>query len=221
MNKFSVVANGITLDTYDNISVSFNYQIEDILNITKRTTNYSKTITIPGTPDNNKFFKSIFDVNVDTITFNPKTAIPSVVQIGEQVVLTGILQLLNVVVNQGQVDYEICIFGKLKNIIQEWGDYSLRNVDLSEYNHLRSIENITDSWDYTIQKFGNPISNLGTGEGYVYPYIIQGNHTDIYNRMYATCMFPSVYLKTILDKSFKLAGYTYTSNFFESEYFRR
>jgi hypothetical protein len=221
MNKFSVVANGITLDTYDNIGVSFNYQIEDILNITKRTTNYSKTIRIPGTPDNNKFFKSIFDVNVDTITFNPKTAIPSVVQIGEQVVLTGILQLLNVIVNQEQVDYEIVIFGKLKNIIQEWGDYSLRNIDLSEYNHLRSIENITDSWDYTIQKFGNPITNLGTGEGYVYPYIIQGNHTDIYNRMYATCMFPSVYLKTILDKSFQLAGYTYTSNFFESEYFRR
>lgn len=221
MNKFSVVAKGITLDTYNNIGVSINYQIEDILNITKRTTNYSKTITIPGTPDNNKFFKSIFDVNVDTITFNPKTAIPAVIQIGEQVIMTGILQLLNVVVIHGQVDYEIVIFGKLKNIIQEWGDYSLKNIDLSEYNHLRSIENITDSWDYTIQKFGNPITNLGTGEGYVYPYIIQGNHTDIYNRMYAMNMFPSVYLKTIIDKSFNLAGYTYTSKFFESEYFRK
>ena len=64
MNKFSVVANGITLDTYDNISVSFNYQIEDILNITKRTTNYSKTI-LYGNEDgrwfdhNNKFLKKL------------------------------------------------------------------------------------------------------------------------------------------------------------------
>jgi len=221
MNKFEVVANGITLDTYDKINVSINYQIEDILNITKRTTNYSKTITIPGTPHNNQFFKQIFDVNIDTITFNPKRAIPSVIRVGEQEVMNGVMMLLNVIVNQGQVDYEICVFGRLKNIIQEWGDYSLKNIDLSEYNHIRSIENITDSWDYTIQKFGNPITNLGTGEGYVYPYIVYGNHTDIYNRMYATCMFPSVYLKTIMDKSFELAGYTYTSKFFESEYFKK
>ena len=221
MNKFSVVANGVTLDTYDKIGVSINYQIEDILNITKRTTNYSKTITIPGTPHNNKFFKQIFDVNVDTITFNPKRAIPSVIRVGEQEVMNGVMMLLNININQNQVDYEICIFGKLKNIIQEWGDYTLKNIDLSEYNHLRSIENITDSWDYTIQKFGNPITNLNTGEGYVYPYIIYGNHTDIYDKMYASCMFPSVYLKTIIDKSFNLAGYTYTSNFFNSEYFRK
>ena len=32
MNRFVVIADGKTLDTYDNISVSFNYQIEDILN---------------------------------------------------------------------------------------------------------------------------------------------------------------------------------------------
>ena len=31
MNRFVVIADGKTLDTYDNISVSFNYQIEDIL----------------------------------------------------------------------------------------------------------------------------------------------------------------------------------------------
>ena len=221
MNKFEVVANGITLDTYDNIGVSINYQIEDILNITKRTTNFSKTITLPGTPDNNQFFKQIFDVNIDTITFNPKIAIPSVIRVGNQEVMNGVMMLLNVKINQRQVDYEVCIFGRLKNIIQEWGDYTLRNIDLSEYNHLRSIENITDSWEYTIQKFGSPITNLNSGEGYVYPYIIYGNHTDINNRMYASLMYPSVYLKTIIDKSFQLAGYTYTSEFFNSEYFKK
>ena len=221
MNRFVVIADGKTLDTYDNISVSFNYQIEDILNITKRTTNYSKTITLPGTTFNNQFFKQIFDVNIDTITFNPKKAIPAHIRIGEQEVMEGVLQLLNVVVNQKQVDYEIVIFGRLKNIIQEWGDYNIKNIDLSEYNHERSVENITDSWEYLIQRNGQQITNLGTGEGYVYPYIVYGNHSDIYNRMYATCMFPSVYLKTIIDKSFELAGYTYTSKFFNSEYFKK
>ena len=133
MNKFSVVANGLTLDTYDNIGVSINYQIEDILNITKRTTNYSKTITLPGTPDNNQFFKQIFDVNIDTISFNPKRAIPAVIRVGNQQLMSGVMMVLNINITQGQVDYDVCIFGKLKNIIQEWGDYSLKNIDLSEY----------------------------------------------------------------------------------------
>jgi hypothetical protein len=105
MNKFEVVANGITLDTYDNIGVSINYQIEDILNITKRTTNFSKTITLPGTPDNNKFFKQIFDVNIDTITFNPKLAIPSVIRVGNQEVMNGVMMLLNININQNNFVY--------------------------------------------------------------------------------------------------------------------
>ena len=59
MNNFQIVSNGQILDTYENISVSFNYQIEDILDITKRNTSFSKTISIPGTPFNNEFFKRL------------------------------------------------------------------------------------------------------------------------------------------------------------------
>ena len=99
MNKFQVIANGQILDTYDNLSVSMNYQVEDILDITKKTTNYSKTITLPGTPFNNKFFKQLFEVNIDTITFNPKKSIPSIIRVGESEVMKGSMQLLNIIVS--------------------------------------------------------------------------------------------------------------------------
>jgi len=221
MNKFSVVADGKQLDTYDNISVSFNYQIEDILDITKRTTNYSKTITLPGTPFNNKFFKQIFDVNIDTITFNVKKSIPAFIQIGEQNVMTGVLQLLNIIVNQNSVDYEIVIMGQLKNILNEFGELTIRNVDLSEFNHTRSKQTIQSSWNYDIYRNGSLINNSAGGLGYVYPYIIYGNNQDIAYRMYASDLFPSVYVKTVIDKMFDLVGYTYTSKFFNGDYFRK
>ena len=221
MNRFSVVADGKQLDTYDNIAVSFNYQIEDILDITKRTTNYSKTITLPGTPFNNKFFKQIFDVNIDTISFNVKKAIPAVIQIGEQNVMTGVLQLLNIIVNQDAVDYEVVIMGQLKNILNEFGELTLRNIDMSEYNHIRSKQNILDSWEYNVFRNGTLINNSGPGMGYVYPYIVYGNNQDISNRMYASDLFPSVYVKTAVDKMFDLVGYSYTSRFFNGEYFKK
>lgn len=221
MNKFTVLADGKQLDTYDNIAVSFNYQIEDILDITKRTTNYSKTITLPGTPFNNQFFKQIFDVNVDTISFNVKKSIPANINIGEQTVMTGVLQLLNIIVNQDAVDYEIVIMGQFKNVLNEFGELTLRNIDLSEYNHTRSKETIQSSWTYDIYRNGSLITNAEPGEGYVYPYIIYGNNQDTSNRMYASDLFPAVYLKTAIDKMFNLVGYTYTSRFFNGEYFRK
>lgn len=221
MNNFQIVSNGQILDTYDDISVSFNYQIEDILDISKRNASFSKTITIPGTPFNNEFFKRLFDVNVDTITFNPKKAIPTIIRIGEEQIMSGVLQLLNVNINNNQVDYEVVIVGQLKNILNEFGELTLRNIDLSEYNHARSKVNITKSWDYSIFVNGTQVDNHSPGQGYVYPYIIYGNNQDIYHNLYASNMFPAVYLKTCLDKMFNLVGYTYTSDFFNSEYFSK
>jgi hypothetical protein len=221
MNKFLVLADGKQLDTYDNIAVSFNYQIEDILDITKRTTNFSKTITLPGTPINNNFFKQIFDVNVDTISFNVKKSIPANINIGEQTVMTGVLQLLNIIVNQDAVDYEVVIMGQLKNILNEFGELTLRNIDMSEYNHIRSKEVIESSWVYDIYRNGSLINNSSGGEGYVYPYIVYGNNQNISNNMYASDLFPAVYLKSAVDKMFDLVGYTYTSRFFNNDYYKK
>ncbi len=63
-NQLQIIANGNYLDTYDNWDVALTYQIQDIVDITKKTTSFSKTILIPGTKTNNEFFQNIFDVNV-------------------------------------------------------------------------------------------------------------------------------------------------------------
>ena len=221
MNKFTIIANGKELDTYDNVNISFNYQIEDILDITKKKSNYSKTITLPGTSFNNNFFKQLFDVNIDNVTFNPKKAIPCVIQIGNSDIMSGNLQLLNVVSNQKQVDYEVVILGQLKNIMTQFDDYSLKNLDLSKWDHIRSQENIVSSWNYDVIEWNTLNSYSEPGNGYVYPYIIYGQHSDIYSHLYTSDIFPAFYLKTIIDEMFNFAGYTYTSKFFNSDYFKK
>lgn len=221
MNGFSIIADGQRLDTYEDIGISLNYQIDDILKIDKRNTNFSKTITIPGTSNNNKFFKQIFDVNINNINFNPNIRIPASITIGNNTVLIGNLQLNKINTKNEEVTYDVVIFGELKNIINEFGDFTLKNLDFSEYNHTRDKTTIQNSWDYTCKVNGVDTNLVNEGQGYIYPYIVNGNSTDIYDNVYIYDLFPSFYLKTYIDKMFEFAGFTYTSNFFNSDYFKK
>ena len=222
-NQLQIIANDTYLDTYDNWDVALTYQVLDIVDITKRTTSFSKTIIIPGTAKNNDFFQNIFDVNVDlaVTSYNPKISVPAQIRIGDQLVFDGNLQILQIIQNQKMVEYEIIITGILKNILYNFGDYYLTQLNLDEYNHTRSISAITNSWNYIIVKNGSTINTTGLGEGYVYPYIVNGNSQDIATTSYVADQYPAIYVKTIIDKMFQFAGYTYTSNFFNSDYFKK
>jgi hypothetical protein len=221
-NQFQIYANNTILDTYDDLELSLNYQITDITDITTRQTSFSKTIVIPGTKKNNKFFKNIFELNIDLSdsSYNPKVAIPCSVTIGDDEVFTGNMQLLKIIKNQRQVEYEIVITGILKNILYNFADYFLSDLDLSEYNHTRSKTTIADSWDYQIFKNGTSYDSTGLGEGYVYPFINYGNSSNIGTISNVYDQYPAVYVKTIVDKLFDYAGYSYTSKFFNSPYFK-
>jgi hypothetical protein len=184
MNQYKIIINEVELDTYEDDVISLNYQIDDILDITKRNANYSKTITLPGTSFNNKFFKQIFDVNIDNISFNPVVKLPATITIGDNTIMKGSLQLLNIIINQKSIEYEVVITGLLRNILIDITELSLRDIDLSEYNHIRNQPNIVNSWTYNIKSWGNNIQYGGPGNGYVYPYIINGNSSSIWNTLH-------------------------------------
>jgi len=221
-NQFQIYANNTLLDTYDDLELSLNYQITDITDITSRSTSFSKTIVIPGTNTNNEFFKNIFELNIDlsVSSYNPKVAIPCSISIGDDQVFVGNMQLLKVIKNQKLVEYEIIITGILKNILYNLGDYYLSDLDITEYNHTRNKTTIEDSWDYQITKNQASYDATGLGEGYVYPFINYGNSSNIGTTSYVYDQYPAVYVKTIMDKLFQYAGYSYTSSFFNTPYFK-
>ena len=51
--KLELVGSGF-LDMFDDVSISLNYSIADIAEPDKRQASYSKTISLPGTANNNK-----------------------------------------------------------------------------------------------------------------------------------------------------------------------
>ena len=218
--RYEIITPQGSLDVLYDYDISLNYSVNDILDLGKTKTSYSKTIILPGTSENNKFFKQIFEVNVDNISFNPKKKIPAIIKVGSNDLLDGYLQLLSININNKDIEYEVNIVGKLSNLFNNIGDLTLNSIDLSEYDHNRTLETVQNSWYYKIYKNDNLITSE-PGDGYVYPYIVRGTNLDIEKKMYVDETYPAIYYKTIIDKIFTGAGYTYTSKFLNSEYFKK
>jgi len=198
--------NGVNLGLSKDVAYSLTFSIADIREPDKRDANYSKTISVPSSKEANKFFKSAFEIDgYDNYNANLKTECSIIIDGLEQI--KGYLQLLSIEKIDKKYYYNVSIKGNVSNIFQSWGDQYLTDIDLSAYNHTYSKANIITSWGATV------------GDGYVYPLIDYGKTNgltyDVEN------FYPAIYVKTYIDKFFELAGYTYNSDFFDSDFFKR
>ena len=128
---YQIIANKTELDIYEDLGVALTMEIEDILSLNKRTTSWSKTIIIPGTPKNNKFFEKIFEVKIDLVAFNPVKKITTTMRAEDNQIFDGYMQLLDLVVEDGEVEYEIALTGVLSNFMTLLEGLYLRDIDLS------------------------------------------------------------------------------------------
>ena len=200
------------VDLLDDVPYSITYSVADIRQPDKRSGSFSKTIEIPGSATNNKLFEFIFNVNIATATFNPNLKCDAVLLQNGVEIFRGSLRLAQIhVFEKTQITYDIELYGNTKNIFDAMGNKYITDLDLSAYNHLRTAANIVASWTA-------PSSN-----GYVYPLInngLDGILSGAYPQWWNIHMFPWIYAKTIIDRIFTEAGYTYTSNFFNASLFK-
>ncbi len=220
INSYEIITEFGALDVNGTDSFEITKQIENILDISKRKTDFTKTINLPGTPFNNEFFKGIYSVNIDNKGFNPVKRIRAFIKCGTNVVMNGWLQLMDIKDDNGVISYDISIAGSLRNIYSSFDDYTLGALDFSEFNHTRNQTNIVDSWDYKIYKNGQQIQLGGPGTGYVYGYALNGNSQDVWDTWYTYDAYPQIYKYTVINKMFEFAGYTVTSKFLESDYYK-
>lgn len=224
-----VLIEGKRLDVFEGLDFSFNYSIADVRDPSKRNTEYSKTIQCPSTPNNDALFGHIYDVNISNpynanavntgLNYNPnKKAEARVVADGIEV-MSGVMQLRKITMNGTNYTYEVVFIGKLINIFSELEDKELNGlddngnpyIDFSDLDHQYDYGRITSSWTNT--------------SGYVYPMIDWGVNAPSFNsagqRRYTVTDFrPSVFLYDIIDRVFAYAGFTYTSTFFNSAFFK-
>jgi hypothetical protein len=220
---------GRRLDVFEGFDFSFNYGVADIRNPEKRSTEYSKTIKCPATKNNDSLFGHIYDVNISNnydantsninVNFNPnKKAEARVIADGVEV-MAGVVQLRKVMQKGHAYTYEVVFIGKLLNIFSVLGDKKLNDVDenalplidFSDLNHDYTYDNIVDSWAFN--------------QEYVYPMVDTASNFEFVasgSRVYRPTDFrPFFKLKSLIDRIFAFAGFTYTSSFLSGAVFSR
>lgn len=207
----------LSLDTYDVDPIQLNFNIADIKDISSRNSSYSKTIKIPETGHNRQIFNDIGDLNNEG-DFNPNLKTEAWVLVDSIVVFKGFLQLRNVITDleTGKRDYEIVIYAQNDNFFKEIGDSMLTDLDYSELNHIWNETNIVNSWTATTDN-----------QGYYYPLIDYGYNWNLGaingfqgNQVRVNKMYPATNVKYLWDKIFANAGYTYESEFIDSDVFK-
>ena len=199
--------NQISLDLTPNaIGIALQYSIDDIRNIEKKNSNYSKNITLPGTKINNDAFGNLFDVNSDFTRFNPNLKKQARIVVDSSPVLQGYLQLtavnkVNDVSLQGnKIEYSVIVFDDSVDFFQTVGDKLLTDLDLSASDHLYNQTNIEYAWN------NHTFSDL-----YQYPLL------DKNTQGYETIDFkPCFYHKGLLLKIAEENGYSLEGSFLDN-----
>jgi hypothetical protein len=220
--EFLVEVNGITwsLDAYKDEPISLIFNIADIADIASRNSSFSKTIKLPETANNRQVFADISDLAAEPVTFNPNKKARCWILLDTLPVIEGYLQLRRVYYNKStqSAEYEVVIYADTDNFYKQLGDLNISDMDFSELNHDWTQTNIVQSW------------TASWNNGYYYPLIDYGQNWELgdingWTNTYKTYisvgeMYPATNVKYIWDKIFSNAGYTYQSNFLNSDMFK-
>lgn len=215
----SIQSNWTEVDLSDNVAFPITFNIADVRQINNRNGAYSKTLQIPGTKNNNDVFKYIFDIQ-GVNNYDTRIRVKCSVVIDTIPVLEGYIQLDSISCTDNKYwVYNCIIFGENANFAKEIDQNArLEDLDFSEFDHTFSINSVTQSWsgDYT--------------NGYYYPLIDYNAKYELdvqcsgfscltQDALFINFFKPAIYAKQYWDKIFKKYGYTYESQFLNSDAF--
>jgi hypothetical protein len=209
----------IRLDISADISALLTFTIDDVRDFASRNTTFSKTIVLPGTARNNKAFGQVFDVRSSNpyddaqanVNFNFNAAKRASAVIFQDQIQTfkGWLRLIEIVIDNGAIEYEVAVFGELYGFVTAMGSNKIENLDFSAYDEIWDPTAVEGSWAAPY------------GSGVVYPLIDYGTYSTAKKNWPIGTFRPAVFAKEIIDKIFTAAGYTYTCALFDTDRFKR
>jgi hypothetical protein len=195
------------LDLTKDISAEFTYAIDEIQDFASRNTSFSKTIVLPGNDTNNKLFGNIFEFGNSNLynsaipnvgyNFNATKSVPCIILVDKIQIFKGVLRLLEIIIDDRSIEYEVAVFGELGGFINALGNNKLEDIDFGIADQTWNVTNIANSWD-----------NI-SGSGVYYPLIDNGGVSTNKIDFSFDAFRPALYVKQYLTKILDGSGYTY------------
>jgi uncharacterized delta-60 repeat protein len=141
------------LDLYSSIPIAVTKSFAELGDIGKRNSDYSIGVMLPGSKKNNAFFENFFNVDAQSLYFNPNKRVPCNVLINDEAYFTGYLRLNKISVKDSAVEYDVTLFSTPAELYGSIGNNLLKDLDFNDseyhFNHIFNLDNVTKAFTYS------------------------------------------------------------------------
>lgn len=242
---------GREVDLSDDIDLALTYTLDNVQDISKINSNFSKTIVVPGSHNNNILFNYIFDIksvggaqqgaigfyhpsgvtidgvytpppNID-YNYNPLMKARAYIMQGSSVCMSGYARLISATSLNGDISYEIQINSDLGAFISTLGQYRLEDLALPSATTYDQTLSFTTKLDAGTIVNSWDFSTCNPESNVPFWPLIDYGDFDTINatNFYVQNFRPCLFAKHYWDMIFQFAGYRYSSDFIDSRFFRR
>jgi uncharacterized delta-60 repeat protein len=169
-----------SLDLYGDVPIKINKSFAELQDISKRNSDYSIGLSLPGSKKNNRFFESYYNVDNTTLYFDPTLRVPCEVLLNDVVYFRGYMKLNKVSVLNSKVEYDVTLFSTVSDVFGKIGNNLLKDLDFNDntypFNHEFNYLVVRGFDDFQITSFDE-------APNYMYPILHNGYNYDGENVM--------------------------------------
>jgi len=161
------------LDLYSDIPIKLNKSFAELQDISKRNSDYSVGLSLPGSKKNNAFFESYFNVDTSSLYFDVTRRVNIDVLLNDEKYFTGYMRLNKVSVLNSKVEYDVTLYSTVADLYGKMGNNLLKDLDYNDmtwhFNHYFNVYNVMSTWFYNTLKNGRIVPSL-----WMYPVVHNG-----------------------------------------------
>lgn len=162
MYKVTLYIDGQRAELFQDESIEMNITTQNVNDISKVFSDYSKGFTIPASPTNNGIFKHYYNVDING-GFDASLRVDAFIEINSNVFRDGVLELEEVQMKDGEAyAYSVSFYSNTTALKDLFGEDTLNDLDLSAYDHDYNDTNIVAGLNGYVS---------GTSSSIIYPLI--------------------------------------------------
>jgi len=164
MQTIQLYIGGQRVEMFDDESIQLTSSIQEVRDISKIFTDYSQTFNVPASKTNNKIFKHYYN-NAIQNGYDARFRSEAIIEINHSPFRKGTIRLNRVKMkNNKAYSYELTFFGSIVSLSRILGDDKIMNLDLSDYSHEWTYENV-------LQGLQTGLEFNGDSAAVIYPLI--------------------------------------------------
>ena len=208
MSSVQVYIEGQRLELFKDENINIKSSQQNIKEIDKVKTDFSKSFNVPCTPNNNKIFEHFYESDVN-MSYDQNLRRNASIEIDLVPFREGKISMSKAQISNGKAEsYEITFYGNLTGLKDKFGDDKISDIEgLSDINYNYSEANVRNSIT------SSSISSVK------FPLILNRTLSAVTDNIDYSELFPAVNLLTLINKIQSKYDITFSGTFFGDDRF--